>query len=69
VIAETNRLASVPFAAEPADVGVTLARALEAAAAAGKWDVVSQLAREIEARRLDAAGVPKLDAERRKREK
>jgi hypothetical protein len=33
-----------------------LARALGEATAAGKWDVVSQLARELEARRLVRAG-------------
>jgi hypothetical protein len=34
------------------DVEAALAKALEGAAAAGRWDVVSQLARELEARRL-----------------
>jgi hypothetical protein len=44
-----------------------LARALEGATAAGKWDVVSQLARELEARRLagDGGKVVQLDARRR----
>lgn len=37
-----------------------LAHALAAAAAAGRWDVVSQLARELEARRLGASGVADL---------
>lgn len=32
-----------------------LARAIEGAVAAGRWDVVAQLARELEARRLAAA--------------
>jgi hypothetical protein len=32
-----------------------LAKAIEAASAAGRWDVVSQLARELEARRLASA--------------
>ena len=33
-----------------------LARALEGAVAAGRWDVVMQLARELEARRVAAVG-------------
>jgi hypothetical protein len=33
-----------------------LARAIDAAAAAGRFDVVAQLARELEARRLATAG-------------
>jgi hypothetical protein len=33
-----------------------LARALQLAAEAGRWDVVCQLARELEARRFAAAG-------------
>lgn len=42
-----------------------LARAIEGAVAAGRWDVVMQLARELEARRLAAAGnVEKLDPNR-----
>jgi hypothetical protein len=38
-----------------------LAGALERAAAVGQWDVVAQLARELEARRLAGAGVVKLE--------
>jgi hypothetical protein len=34
------------------DVEVALAKALEGATAAGRWDVVAQLAKELEARRL-----------------
>ena len=34
-----------------------LAAALARASAAGRWDIVAQLARELEARRLRAAGV------------
>jgi hypothetical protein len=34
-----------------------LAQALAGATAAGQWAVVAQLARELEARRLEAAGV------------
>lgn len=33
-----------------------IARALELAAEAGRWDVVAQLGHELEARRLDRAG-------------
>jgi hypothetical protein len=41
-------------------VEAALARSLEAAAAAGRFDVVAQLARELEARRL--ARVPNIVA-------
>jgi len=34
-----------------------LAQAIAGATAAGQWAVVAQLARELEARRLEAAGV------------
>jgi hypothetical protein len=34
-----------------------LAGALARASAAGRWDIVEQLARELEARRLRAAGM------------
>jgi len=52
--------------ATPDAVEASLARALDGATAAGRWDVVSQLARELEARRLAAAGnVVVLDAETR----
>jgi hypothetical protein len=37
-------------------VEAALAKALEGATAAGRWDVVAQLARELEARRLERAG-------------
>ena len=37
------------------------------AAEAGRFDVVAQLARELEARRLDAAGVVKIDSAKTKR--
>jgi hypothetical protein len=47
----------------PAD---PLERALLLAAEAGRFDVVAQLARELEARRLDAAGVVKIDTAKRK---
>ena len=41
---------------ETDSVEQALARALDAAAAAGRFDVVSQLARELEARRLATSG-------------
>ncbi len=44
-----------------------VATAIERASAAGEWAVVAQLARELEALRLEAAGVPKLDPARRRR--
>jgi len=50
-------------------VEIALARAVEGAAREGRWDVVAQLARELEARRLARAapGVVDLAAERDKR--
>lgn len=45
-----------PAAHVPAHVEDALAEALRGAAAAGRWDVVAQLARELEARRLASAG-------------
>jgi hypothetical protein len=54
-----NRSDGAPFGPEfgPTDeVEAALARALDAAATAGRFDVVAQLARELEARRLAAAG-------------
>jgi hypothetical protein len=46
-----------------------LARAIEGSVAAGRWDVVMQLARELEARRLAAVGnVEKLDPNQRLRQ-
>jgi hypothetical protein len=41
-----------------------LARAIGQASAVGRWDIVAQLARELEARRLNAAGVPSLTGKR-----
>jgi hypothetical protein len=40
----------------PSGVEDVLARAIAQASAAGRWDVVMQLARELEARRLSADG-------------
>jgi len=45
------------------DIGTVedaLARAIAQASAVGRWDIVAQLARELEARRLSAAGVRSL---------
>jgi len=44
-----------------------LAAALAGATAAGRWDIVAQLARELEARRLARAQVPTLDEARARR--
>jgi hypothetical protein len=46
-----------------------LARALSEASAAGRFDVVAQLARELEARRTARAGVPTLAEARARRTK
>jgi hypothetical protein len=47
--------------------GDPLERALALAAEAGRFDVVAQLAKELEARRLGRANVVTLEAERLKR--
>jgi hypothetical protein len=47
---------------EPDAVTMALAKALEGATAAGRWDVVAQLARELEARRTSHIGVVDLRA-------
>jgi hypothetical protein len=44
----------VPHAADA--VEAALAEAIRGAASAGRWDVVAQLARELEARRTPRAG-------------
>jgi hypothetical protein len=58
-----------PLAPFPDPVEVALAEALSNASDAGKWDVVAQLARELEARRKasNADNVVRLEAERRTR--
>ena len=45
----------------------SLAAALVAASTAGRWDVVAQLARELEARRLAATGVATIQRGRERR--
>jgi hypothetical protein len=47
----------VAFGPDKAPVEDALARAIEGAASAQRWDVVALLAKELEARRLAAAGV------------
>ncbi len=57
---------SAALPAEP--VEVVLARALSRAADAGRWDIVTQLAKELEAMRLAHAGnVVRLDDHERRR--
>jgi hypothetical protein len=48
----------------PASIDQALAAALAGATAAGHWDVVAQLAREFEARRLAGPNVVALPAKR-----
>jgi hypothetical protein len=56
-----------PVWRDPVDVEAALAKALVEASAAGRFDVVALLAKELEARRLALAGVVTLDDERAKR--
>ena len=63
--AEPGRLDAQLDASDP--VETALAKALGDAAAAGRFDVVGQLARELEARRTAKAGAIDLGAERAKR--
>ena len=58
---------SWPNGEAPESVEDALAVALAAASAAGRWDVVAQLARELEARRLAASGAVDLADERARR--
>ena len=53
----------------PDAVEAALADALTKAAAAGRFDVVGQLARELEARRAPRAGIVDLARERRRRDR
>jgi len=57
----------VAFGPKKSTVEDALARAIERAVSAGRWDVVAQLAKELEARRLAASGVMLLADERAKR--
>ena len=58
---DSRRLAStrelVAFGPNELTVEDALASAIEGAVSAGRWDVVAQLAKELEARRLAAVGV------------
>jgi hypothetical protein len=59
-----------PVPADGDAVEAALAKALEGATSAGRWDVVAQLARELEARRLTRSGnVVALDTVRDRRPK
>lgn len=76
VVAGPTTLAQTdPVASALAEVEATLGRAIDRATAAGEWETVRILARELEARRLareaaqaKATGVSSLDAARRKRD-
>jgi hypothetical protein len=57
----------VAFGPKKSTVEDALARAIEGAVSAGRWDLVVQLAKELEARRLAASGVKLLADERAKR--
>ena len=65
---ETEAHGVLPRSAAASDpVAAALAKALEEASAVGRFDVVAQLARELEARRLGRSGnVVNLDAKRRR---
>jgi hypothetical protein len=63
-----KRGAAEEFGPTVGPIEVALAKALEAAANAGRFDVVAQLAKELEARRLARMpNVVALDAARRER--
>ena len=66
IVGADVRSASDPELAADA-VEAALAAALQAATVAGKWDVVAQLARELEARRTARGGVVDLAVERKRR--
>jgi hypothetical protein len=55
-VSARERVAFGPSDLAAPTVEDALARALERASAAGRWDIVAQLGRELEARRLRAAG-------------
>ncbi len=65
--ARADSVPSEPEVAQPDAVELALADALKAAVTAGRFDVVAQLARELEARRLARSQVPRLDEARRLR--
>jgi ApbE superfamily uncharacterized protein (UPF0280 family) len=49
----------------PKSIEDALATAIAEASKAGRWDIVAQLARELEARRLSAADVTNLSTRNR----
>ena len=57
----------VAFRPNKSTVENALARAIEGAVSAERWDVVAQLAKELEARRLAAVGVMHMTDERANR--
>jgi hypothetical protein len=61
---EVSARSAVAFS-HSSDVERALANAVAAAAVEQRWDVVAQLARELEARRLAREGVLDLEGERR----
>jgi hypothetical protein len=58
---------TTPSAPPSAIIENALASAIERASTVGRWDVVAQLARELEARRRAAAGVRSLVDEQGRR--
>jgi hypothetical protein len=54
---DVNAREPVAFGPKESTVEGALARAIEGAVSAGRWDVVAQLAKELEARRLEAQAV------------
>jgi hypothetical protein len=57
----------VAFGPNKSTVEGALAKAIEGAVSAGRWDVVAQLAKELEARRLATVGVMQMTDERANR--
>jgi integrase len=57
----------VAFGPSNSSLEDALARAIESAANAARWDIVAQLAKELEARRLAASGAIDLEVERARR--
>jgi hypothetical protein len=55
-VSAREQVAFGPSDLEAPTVEYALAGALDRASAAGRWDIVAQLARELEARRLRATG-------------
>jgi hypothetical protein len=64
LLPEHHNGAACDSLAVPTEVDHALAFALTEATKAGRWDVVAQLARELEARRLAGSNVVTLDTRR-----